>query len=201
MLRKIHGILGPERGWMSEIAIIVLAAGKGSRMKSAMPKVMHKVAGRSLLGHVLHAARPLGVAEAVIVVGPDMDEVAVEARTVFPGARTAVQRERLGTAHAVSTARDLLSGFKGTVLVLYGDGPLISSETLNSLVRMAGAGPVVLGFEAKDPTGYGRLLLDDGGHVVDIREELDASPVERMIRLSNSGVIALHHCCGNCCRG
>jgi bifunctional UDP-N-acetylglucosamine pyrophosphorylase/glucosamine-1-phosphate N-acetyltransferase len=176
---------------MSEVAIVVLAAGKGSRMKSAMPKVMHRVAGRSLLGHVLHAARPLGVAEAVIVVGPEMDEVAVEARTVFPGARTAVQRERLGTAHAVSTARDLLSGFKGTVLVLYGDGPLISSETLNSLVRMAGAGPVVLGFEAKDPTGYGRLLLDDGGHVVDIREELDASPAERMIRLSNSGVIAL----------
>ena len=176
---------------MTEIAIIVLAAGKGTRMKSGLPKVMHRAAGRSLLGHVLHAAKALGPAEAVVVVGPGMDEVAVEAASVLPHACCVIQADRLGTAHAVSMAREALKGFRGTVLVLYGDVPLISPESLRQLTALAGSGMAVLGFEAADPKGYGRLLRNDEGLVVSIREELDASPEERSIRLCNSGIIAI----------
>ena len=176
---------------MTEIAIIVLAAGKGTRMKSGLPKVMHRAAGRSLLCHVLHAAKALAPAEAVVVVGPGMDEVAVEAASVLPHACCVIQADRLGTAHAVSMAREALKGFRGTVLVLYGDVPLISPESLRQLTALAGSGMAVLGFEAADPKGYGRLLRNDEGLVVSIREELDASPEERSIRLCNSGIIAI----------
>ena len=176
---------------MTDIAIIVLAAGKGTRMKSSLPKVLHRVAGRSLLGHVLHAARELGPKEAVVVAGPDMEAVSREARSVLPMAREAIQSDRLGTGHAVSMARRALEGFKGTVLVLYGDVPLISADSLRRLASMAGSGMAVLGFEAADPKGYGRLIQDSAGNVVRIREELDASPAERAIRLCNSGIIAI----------
>jgi bifunctional UDP-N-acetylglucosamine pyrophosphorylase/glucosamine-1-phosphate N-acetyltransferase len=177
---------------MTEIAIIVLAAGKGTRMRSALPKVMHRAAGRSLLGHVLHAARSLAPAEAVVVVGPGMEAVAAEARGVFPQVRTAIQEDRLGTAHAVSMAKPALGSFSGTVLVLYGDVPLIGAESLAKLAQLAGrSGMAVLGFEAEEPHGYGRLIRDAGGHVAAIREELDASPEERKINLCNSGIIAV----------
>lgn len=176
---------------MTDIAIVVLAAGKGTRMKSALPKVMHRVAGRSLLGHVLHAARSLEPTEAVVVVGPGMDDVAAEARRFFPEAACAVQADRRGTAHAVSMAREALQHFRGTVLVLYGDVPLISPQSLHTLVELAEDSMAVLGFEAENPHGYGRLLLDAGGSVVSIREELDASASERAIRLCNSGIIAI----------
>ena len=176
---------------MQDLAIIVLAAGKGTRMKSALPKVIHRAAGRSLIAHVLHAARALSPAEAVVVVAPDMDDVVAEAQRVLPQAKPAVQAERLGTGHAVSMAREPLRGFTGTVLILYGDVPLISPATLEKLVEIAGQGMAVLGFEAANPHGYGRLLQDDAGHVVAIREELDASPEERAIRLCNSGIIAI----------
>lgn len=174
-----------------DIAVIVLAAGKGTRMKSSLPKALHRAAGRSLLGHVLHAARALEPREAVVVVGPDMEAVSREAQRVFPDARRAVQVERLGTGHAVSMARDALRDFSGTVLVLYGDVPLITAESLRQLAGLAGAGMAVLGFETANPEGYGRLLQDAAGHVVKIREELDASPRERAIRLCNSGIIAI----------
>jgi bifunctional UDP-N-acetylglucosamine pyrophosphorylase/glucosamine-1-phosphate N-acetyltransferase len=177
---------------MTEIAIIVLAAGKGTRMKSALPKVMHRAAGRSLLGHVLHAARGLAPAEAVVVVGPGMEAVAAEARGVFPQVRTAIQEDRLGTAHAVSMAKPALASFSGTVLVLYGDVPLIGAESLAKLAQLAGrSGMAVLGFEAENPHGYGRLIRDAGGDVAAIREELDASSEERKINLCNSGIIAV----------
>ena len=179
------------RDGMTPIAIIVLAAGKGTRMKSALPKVMHRAAGRSLLGHVLHAARALGPRETVVVVGPDMDMVWSEARGVFPGARRAVQVDRLGTGHAVSMARPELGDFTGTVLILYGDVPLISADSLQRLVETAGGGLAVLGFEASNPHGYGRLLQNGAGDVLMIREELDASSEERAIRLCNSGIIAI----------
>jgi bifunctional UDP-N-acetylglucosamine pyrophosphorylase/glucosamine-1-phosphate N-acetyltransferase len=177
---------------MTDIAIIVLAAGKGTRMKSALPKVMHRAAGRSLLGHVLHAARGLSPAEAVVVVGPGMEAVSAEARGVFPQVRTAIQEDRLGTAHAVSMAKPALGSFSGTVLVLYGDVPLIGAESLAKLAQLAGrSGMAVLGFEAEDPHGYGRLIRDAGGDVAAIREELDASSEERKINLCNSGIIAV----------
>ncbi|MCA3562591.1 MAG: bifunctional UDP-N-acetylglucosamine diphosphorylase/glucosamine-1-phosphate N-acetyltransferase GlmU [Aestuariivirga sp.] len=176
---------------MTDIAIIVLAAGKGTRMKSDLPKVLHRAAGRSLLGHVLHAARELEPREAVVVVGPDMEAVSREAQWVFPDARKAVQVERLGTGHAVSMARDALQDFSGTVLILYGDVPLVATESLRKLAGLVGAGMALLGFEAANPHGYGRLVQDASGHVVKIREELDASPAERAIRLCNSGIMAI----------
>lgn len=176
---------------MTDIAIIVLAAGKGTRMKSNLPKVLHRAAGRSLLGHVLHAAKELAPRDIVIVVGPDMDAVTAEARAVFPAAQQAVQVDRLGTAHAVSMAQQSLAGFQGTILILYGDVPLISSDSLRQLVAVAGSGMAVLGFEAENPHGYGRLLQNARGEVEGIREELDASPAERSIRLCNSGIIAI----------
>jgi bifunctional UDP-N-acetylglucosamine pyrophosphorylase/glucosamine-1-phosphate N-acetyltransferase len=177
---------------MTDIAIIVLAAGKGTRMKSNHPKVLHRVAGRSLLGHVLDAARALDPCEAVVVTGPDMDAVWVEARKFFPDSRRAMQVDRLGTGHAVSVAQEALANFSGTVVVLYGDVPLISAPTLLKLTETAGEGIAVLGFEADDPRGYGRLIQDEQGQVIRIREELDAGPAERMIRLCNSGIIAIN---------
>lgn len=177
---------------MTEIAIVVLAAGKGTRMKSTLPKVMHKVAGRSLLGHVLHAAKALSPAEAVVVIGPGMAEVAGEAQNILPGAKTGVQEDRLGTGHAVLMAKPALSEFKGTVLILYGDVPLITTESLQRLTALAeGTGIAVLGFEAQDPHGYGRLLRDASGRVTAIREELDATTEERAIMLCNSGIISV----------
>lgn len=191
MLPEDSEILPTAWGGMTDIAIIVLAAGKGTRMKSAMPKVMHRAAGRSLLSHVLHAAKELEPAAAVVVVGPGMDDVAAEAVSVFPHARPASQADRLGTAHAVSMAQKELTGFSGTVLVLYGDVPLITPGSLKTLAALAGGDMAVLGFEAVNPYGYGRLVQDALGHVVSIREELDATTDERSIRLCNSGIIAI----------
>ena len=112
---------------MSNIAIIVLAAGQGTRMRSSLPKVMHKAGGRTLIGHVLAAAAEARPERAVVVAGLDMDEVAKEARRFIADAAIAVQEKRQGTGHAVSIAASALSGFTGTVLVLYGDVPLISA--------------------------------------------------------------------------
>lgn len=179
---------------MTETAVIVLAAGMGTRMKSRLPKVLHRAGGRSLLSHVLHAARELDPARVVAVIGPDMEAVAREARSVIPDAAAAVQADRRGTAHAVSMARPALEGFSGTVLILYGDVPLITAATLNGVVeRVSPQMPlVVLGFEARNPTGYGRLKTGPAGEVLAIREELDATPEEKSITLCNSGIIAVN---------
>ena len=175
---------------MTELAIIVLAAGKGTRMKSALPKVMHRVAGRSLLGHVLHVAKDLAAARVVVISGPEMPEIEAEALSIVPQSVTAIQEERKGTGHAVSMAREALAGFGGKILVLYGDVPLLQASTAARLV--ANPAPLsVLGFRPLSPTGYGRLLQDTGGRVFAIREELDASPEERKINLCNSGIIAM----------
>ena len=162
-------------------------------MKSRLPKVLHRAGGRSLLSHVLHAAQALDPLRVVAVIGPDMEAVAREARSVIPEAAAAVQTDRRGTAHAVSMARPALAGFGGTVLILYGDVPLITAATLKSLVeRVSPQMPLaVLGFEARDPTGYGRLKTGPAGEVLAIREELDATPEERSITLCNSGIIAV----------
>ncbi len=174
---------------MSEVAIIVLAAGMGTRMKSNMPKVLHKVAGRSLLGHVLTSARALNPARVVVVVGPDMDAVAQEALRIIPACAIAVQVERRGTGHAVSAASQALAGFTGTVVVLYADAPLVQPETVAGLV--AAAKPMaVLGFEAANPHGYGRLVVGPSG-VTAIVEELDANSVEKSISLCNSGILSI----------
>ena len=175
-----------------DIAIIVLAAGKGTRMKSGLPKVMHRAAGRSLLGHALSAAQHLAPARCAVVVGPDTPEVIAEAQRFFPKAEMAEQRERHGTAHAVAMAASALEGFKGTVLVLYGDVPLIAPESLRKLCQLISpdAPMAVLGFRAADPKGYGRLIEAEPGRLTAIIEELDATPAQRKIGLCNSGIIA-----------
>ena len=173
------------------LLIVVLAAGEGTRMKSALPKVLHKIAGRSMLAHALAAARELAPSSLAVVIGPDMDTVRAEALREVPSALVFVQAERKGTADAVLTARETLSRHKGDVLVLYADTPLLTAPTLQRLLSTLdeGAGIAVLGFEAADPTGYGRLLTDAGGWLAAIREEKDASEEERRVRLCNSGVM------------
>ncbi len=177
---------------MSEYAIVVLAAGLGTRMKSTRPKVLHEIAGRSMLGHVLAVAQEIAPARIVVVTGPDMPQVAAEARRWAANVEIAVQAERLGTAHAVRQALPVLADLTGRIVVLYGDVPLITAETLKRIQVMAAVADLcVLGFEAKDPTGYGRIILNEKGAPVAIREELDASEEERRIALCNSGIMAV----------
>ncbi|HEX4891813.1 MAG TPA: bifunctional UDP-N-acetylglucosamine diphosphorylase/glucosamine-1-phosphate N-acetyltransferase GlmU [Hyphomicrobiaceae bacterium] len=171
---------------------VILAAGKGTRMKSARPKVLHQIAGRSMLGHVLETASKAGAGTVAVVVGPGMDDVAEAARRSTPGAEIFVQTEQLGTAHAVLAARDALAKHKGDAIVLYADTPLLLPETIASLRRALdnGAAVAVLGFEAADPMGYGRLIQGRSGELQAIREEKEASAEERAVRLCNSGVMA-----------
>ena len=160
-------------------------------MKSALPKVLHKIAGRSMLGHVLAFARELAPQSLAVVIGPGMDDVRGEALREAPTAQVFVQADRKGTADAVLTAREALAQHKGDVLVLYADTPLLTTDALRRVMGSLdqGAGIAVLGFEAADPTGYGRLLTAPGGWLMGIREERDASESERRIRLCNSGVM------------
>ncbi len=149
----------------NSVLAIVLAAGKGTRMKSDTPKVMHGLAGAPLLVHVLAAAKAASVEEICLVVGPGMDDVASVARKVDPGLPVFVQPEQRGTADAVKAAQDAFAGFAGPVIILYGDTPLLRPETIGRLraALAEGADLVAIGFEAEDPTGYGRLLLDERG--------------------------------------
>ena len=178
---------------MGKLACIVLAAGMGTRMKSARPKVLHAIAGRTLLGHVLNVANQMEAAKVCVVAGPDMDDVADEARSYIDDVLVAVQSERLGTGHAAKMAKDQLKGFTGTVLVLYGDVPLIRSDSLADLVAKVDANAPVasLGFEAVDPSGYGRFVIDDEGFLQAIVEHKDASDAERAITMCNSGIMAV----------
>jgi bifunctional UDP-N-acetylglucosamine pyrophosphorylase/glucosamine-1-phosphate N-acetyltransferase len=170
---------------------VVLAAGEGTRMRSSMPKVLHPVAGQSLLAHVLRAAPKGDGAALAVVIGPDHGAVEEEVRRVRPDAATFIQRERLGTAHAVLAARDALARGADDLLVVFGDTPLISAATFERLRAPLknGAALAVLGFRAADPTGYGRLLVEDD-RLVAIREHADASAEERAIKLCNAGVMA-----------
>ncbi|MEM7430217.1 MAG: bifunctional UDP-N-acetylglucosamine diphosphorylase/glucosamine-1-phosphate N-acetyltransferase GlmU, partial [Pseudomonadota bacterium] len=163
-------------------------------MKSAKPKVLHQIAGRSMLAHVLSTAAQLRPERLTVVVGPDMEDVAEEARNVFPGAEIALQEERRGTADAVRAALPSMRGFSGALIVLFGDTPLITSQTLQDIRRRIdeGGGVSVLGFQARNPHGYGRLILDDGGNLTAIREDADLAPMERNINLCNSGVMAFN---------
>jgi bifunctional UDP-N-acetylglucosamine pyrophosphorylase/glucosamine-1-phosphate N-acetyltransferase len=171
---------------------IVLAAGEGTRMRSSLPKVLHPVAGRSLLAHVL-AAAPAGDGSALaVVVGPDHQAVADEAKRVRPDAATFVQHQRNGTAHAVLAARDAILRGADDLLIAFGDTPLITAATFERLRAplQNGAALAVLGFRAADPHGYGRLVVE-GDHLVAIREQGDASPEELKITLCNAGVMAI----------
>ena len=172
--------------------IIVLAAGEGTRMRSARPKVLHEVGGRTLLSHVLHAVRAAGAAQVAVVVGPDHAAVAEEAKRVVPDAAIAVQRERRGTADAVLAARDHIARGFDDVLVIFADTPFIRAETLARLreALASGAAIAVLGFRPKDATGYGRLIVE-GGALQRIVEEKDTNAAERAVDLCNGGLMAL----------
>src|SRR6202008_4251688 len=150
---------------------VVLAAGEGTRMRSARPKVLHAVAGQSLLAHVLTAVGAAGTTSTAVVVGSRQDEVAAEAKRVLPGAVTFVQRERRGTAHAVLAAKAAIAKQPDDILVVYGDTPLIRPETLERLrAPLAnGAAVAVLAFRPADPAGYGRLITS-GKELIAIRE-------------------------------
>jgi bifunctional UDP-N-acetylglucosamine pyrophosphorylase/glucosamine-1-phosphate N-acetyltransferase len=170
---------------------IVLAAGEGTRMRSARPKVLHQVAGQSLLAHVLAAVRHAGGSAVAVVVGPDAGAVSDEAKRNVPGAEIFVQGERRGTAHAVLAATEALARGADDILIIFGDTPLIRPQTLRRMreALAKGAAIAVLGFRPKDPTGYGRLVLA-GSELVAIREELDATAAERAIDLCNGGLMA-----------
>ena len=176
---------------MSAIAAVVLAAGAGTRMKSAKPKVMHEVGGRPMISHLLGTVGVLDPAKVVVVTSPNMETVQKE---VAP-AEIAIQQEALGTGHAVAAALDSLAGFSGDVLILYGDTPLIEAETLRKMIakrrESAKCAVVVLGFEPDDPLEYGRLVTDANGNLTAIVEFADANAEERAVGLCNSGVMAI----------
>ena len=171
---------------------IVLAAGEGKRMLSALPKVLHRVAGRSMVGHVMASVRAAGADAIAVVVGPGRDDVAQEARSTVPGAEIYTQTERLGTAHAVLAAEASIARGYDDILVVFADTPLVRPETF-AMMRQAlaaGASVAALGFEAASPHGYGRLL-SEGGELVAIREDKDATDEERKVTLCNAGLMAL----------
>lgn len=184
---------------MSEMSIasprclaIILAAGEGTRMKSATPKVLHTIAGRSLLAHVLDAVKASGAASVAVVVGPGRDDVSSEAVRAVPDASIFVQHERRGTAHAVLMAREAIASGYDEILVVFADTPLVRADTLSSMRKAvaSGAAVVPLAFRAKDPTGYGRILVE-GEKLVAIREHKDATTDERLVDLCNAGLMAL----------
>ena len=172
-------------------AVVVLAAGQGTRMRSATPKVLHTLGGRSLLGHVLAAAEPLSAGTTVVVVGSGRDQVEAHLADVTPGALAVVQEEQLGSGHAAEVALAAVPDLEGSVLVVNGDSPLLTSRTLAGLVAAhdaAGSVFTVLTAEVDDPTGLGRIVRDERGAPRAIVEERDATDEQRAIREVNAGV-------------
>jgi bifunctional UDP-N-acetylglucosamine pyrophosphorylase / glucosamine-1-phosphate N-acetyltransferase len=170
---------------------IVLAAGEGTRMRASRPKVLHEIGGAPLIAHVLAAVRAFG-GSTVVVVGPDAGALTAAVSGLMPAAEIAIQKDRRGTADAVLAAGALLARGFDDVLIVFGDTPLVQTETLRRLLAPLrdGAAVAVLGFRAADPTGYGRLIVENG-RLTAIREEKDASAAERAINLCNGGLMAL----------
>lgn len=175
------------------LAAIVLAAGKGTRMKSDLHKVLHPVAGRPMLLHLLAAVRELSPARIAVVTGALAEQV--EAAVAPLGVATALQAEQLGTGHAVAQAKGALSGFEGDVLILYGDVPLVTADTMRRMVERLHAADrpaaVVLGFRPADPAAYGRVIAEPDGRIRRMVEFKDASAEERAETLCNSGLMAV----------
>jgi len=160
-------------------AIILLAAGQGSRMHSDLPKVLHPLGGAPILHHAMQTGAEAGATRTVVVTGHGGEAVAAAARDFDPEAEFAQQAEQLGTAHAVAQAADNLADHTGTAIVLYGDTPFVRPETLTRM-QDAAADVVILGFEAADPTGYGRLVLTADGSLDAIVEHKDATEAQRV---------------------
>ena len=171
---------------------VILAAGEGTRMKSALPKVLHEIAGLPMVAHVVKAAEAAGTGGLALVIGHGAQRMREAAERFAPGAKIFVQEKRLGTAHAVLAAREAIAVGHDDVLVMFGDTPLIDAEALKTARQKLaqGAAVVVVGFRTENPTGYGRLIEKDG-RLVAIREEKDCSPQERAITFCNGGLMAI----------
>lgn len=183
----------PARIPAHPIAVVILAAGKGTRMKSDLHKVLHPIAGRPMLLHLVASAAALHPVKTVVVTGAGREQVE---RAVAPlGIATALQAEQLGTGHAVAQAREALAGFDGDVLILYGDVPLVTAATMHRMIeRLEGddtPAVVVLGFRPAEPGAYGRVIADAAGRMDRIVEYKDASEAERAVTLCNSGLMAV----------
>ena len=166
-------------------AVVVLAAGEGKRMRSATPKVLHSVCGRTLLGHVLAAVEPLGAGRVLVVVGHGREEVVA---ALPPYATAVVQSEQRGTGHAVRVALEAAPDVDGDVLVVCGDMPLLTTGTLVRLRDAHDGGVTLLSARVPDPAGYGRVVRDDAGRVTGIVEERDATEEQRAVEEVNAGV-------------
>ncbi len=173
-------------------AAVILAAGQGTRMKSPLHKVLHPVGGRPMLDWAIDAAEGLGCERIVVVVGAQAEAVKAHVERRLGAASVVVQDPPLGTGHAVLAAKDALADFDGDVLVNYADGPSLTARDIEPLfdLRADGAEVAVLGFEARDPSAYGRLILGQGDRLLSIVEAKDANEAERAVRACNSGVLA-----------
>ncbi len=173
-------------------AVVILAAGKGTRMRSDLPKVLHPIGGAPMLHHAMRAALGLKPERLAVVVGHGGEAVGEAARALAPEARICTQAEQLGTGHALRQAAPALEGFAGDLFVLFADTPFVSPATLAAMraARAAGADLVALGFEAAEPGGYGRMVTGPDGRLERIVEARDASKAERAIRTCNSGILA-----------
>jgi bifunctional UDP-N-acetylglucosamine pyrophosphorylase / glucosamine-1-phosphate N-acetyltransferase len=175
------------------VAVIVLAAGEGTRMNSRIPKVLHALCGRSMLGHVLAAAGELDPRHLVVVAGHRREEVSADAVRYAPEVRVVVQEHQAGTGHAVRVVTEALGDLPGVVVVTYGDMPLLRARTLAAVIRehhAAGNAVTVLTARVPDPSGYGRIIRDDGGSLAQIVEDADATAAQRAIDEINSGCYA-----------
>jgi bifunctional UDP-N-acetylglucosamine pyrophosphorylase/glucosamine-1-phosphate N-acetyltransferase len=177
----------------SVLTTIILAAGRSTRMKSSLPKALHPIAGRPMLGHVLATVSELDGARPVLVVGPGMDAVSSYARSIAPGIAVAVQETPRGTGDAARAALPAMQMTEGVAFVIFGDTPLVRAETLKEMAAACGGqnAVVVLGFEAKDPAAYGRLVVNSTGVLERIVERKDASAEEVKITLCNGGAMAI----------
>ena len=176
---------------MTEIAAIILAAGKGTRMKSDLHKVLHPIAGQPMLMHLMASVDALSPAKKVVVVGSGKEQLEA---ALAASAELAVQEPQYGTGHAVQQAKGALEGFDGDVLILYGDVPFVPTATMQEMVERLNApdapAVVVLAFEPEDPTGYGRVIVENG-RIVKMVEQKDATDLEKAVKLSNSGLMAV----------
>lgn len=176
----------------NSFACVILAAGKGTRMRSTMPKVMHRLAGVPMFSHVFSAVSPLSPDKKIMVISSGMEQVKESALKIDNDTVFSLQEKQLGTGHAVLQTKEYLSGYKGKILILYGDTPLITTKTLENILSCAqSAEVVVLGMRLDNPYGYGRLLVDGNGKLQEIIEERDASDQQKKINLCNSGVMAV----------
>lgn len=172
---------------MKDMISIVLAAGKGTRMRSEIPKVLHEILGRPMLRHLLDSIRGAGVDDVIVVAGYGAELL----KKAIEGVKIIIQKELLGSGDAVTTAKKILKGYSGDLLVAYGDTPLLQVETINNLItrhRNSKASATLLAAELKDPRGYGRVIRDDNGNILKIVEEMEASFYEEIIEEVNVGL-------------